>query len=148
MWPEVHMLPTPISCNSTYRLRYWNIPPQYVWRNSGVLQQYLPFTVLKRIYLTGISTVSSISCNSTYRLRYWNLSSTGDSIIRGVISLQQYLPFTVLKPAHTTRYIIKVLEVATVLTVYGIETIVLFWIVTSMIFSLQQYLPFTVLKRH
>ena len=37
------------SCNSTYRLRYWNLKAYF---DSGVsseqeLQQYLPFTVLK-----------------------------------------------------------------------------------------------------
>ncbi len=36
--------------------------------------------------------------------------------------------------------------VATVLTVYGIETVVAFAIMETYAFSLQQYLPFTVLK--
>ena len=36
-----------------------------------VLQQYLPFTVLKRTFIT-ISDTTYRSCNSTYRLRYWN----------------------------------------------------------------------------
>ena len=36
--------------------------------------------------------------------------------------LQQYLPFTVLKPFSSTKRISYVFEVATVLTVYGIET--------------------------
>ena len=36
--------------------------------------------------------------------------------------LQQYLPFTVLKPSNTFEHITD-LKVATVLTVYGIETL-------------------------
>ena len=36
--------------------------------------------------------------------------------------LQQYLPFTVLKPLHTMLCVWGILRVATVLTVYGIET--------------------------
>ena len=64
-------------------------------------------------------------------------------------TLQQYLPFTVLKQ-QKKRFCTEALYkyVATVPTVYGIETtinysnIILF--VTS---KLQQYLPFTVLKQ-
>ena len=66
------------------------------------LQQYLPFTVLKRTLL-----------------KLSNLTT--------LILLQQYLPFTVLKP---TKIILHDQDqshscVATVLTVYGIETILL-----------------------
>ena len=63
------------------------------WR----LQQYLPFTVLKLISPTGLNTIPS-----------WRL--------------QQYLPFTVLKLAHFARNMYGDRFVATVLTVYGIET--------------------------
>ena len=84
-------------CNSTYRLRYWNAA---IINNQDArtfkLQQYLPFTVLK----LSISTSSKSSfnrCNSTYRLRYWNFA---------VLELPNTRPFCV----------------ATVLTVYGIET--------------------------
>ena len=147
MWPEVHMLPTPISCNSTYRLRYWNIPPQYVWRNSGVLQQYLPFTVLKLIFywrfdntrsnfvatvltVYGIETgsyheihhQSSWSCNSTYRLRYWNYCFVlncyfHDFLVATVLTV--YGIETALMPTAP----MPTSFVATVLTVYGIETV-------------------------
>ena len=84
-----------------------------------MLQQYLPFTVLKLI-LSINPNKNWISCNSTYRLRYWNL-----------------LPIRTLSLLN--------LEVATVLTVYGIETNGLedqykYYV------TLQQYLPFTVLK--
>ena len=60
------------------------------------LQQYLPFTVLKRDCIRNI-------------------------IFMNIISLQQYLPFTVLKPKILHVIVIDDL-VATVLTVYGIET--------------------------
>ena len=57
--------------------------------------------------------------------------------------LQQYLPFTVLKLVNTILEV-KIIYVATVLTVYGIETLVLAFLATTIL--LQQYLPFTVLK--
>ena len=84
-----------ISCNSTYRLRYWN--STMFWHILSVpntLQQYLPFTVLKLV--KEIPIWASSCCNSTYRLRYWNfiLSFWTD---KNIILLQQYLPFTVLK---------------------------------------------------
>ena len=61
-----------ICCNSTYRLRYWNLKKR--------------FTV----------DFLRLCCNSPYRLRYWNL--------------------------RHQRYSSIYLGVATVLTVYGIET--------------------------
>ena len=61
------------------------------------LQQHLPFTVLKRTISTFHSfLITTIGCNSTYRLRYWN-------ILKAVILIWWY-------------------DVATALTVYGIET--------------------------
>ena len=60
------------------------------------LQQYLPFTVLKRICF------SDIECTQP---------------------LQQYLPFTLLKPTVTLMVVPGRRFVATVLTVYGIETL-------------------------
>ena len=85
--------------------------------------------------------------------------------------LQQYLPFTVLKPTDvfifckTTNNVATVLtvygietchtvlflstsffRVATVLTVYGIETCYYCHDHCCKLFLLQQYLPFTVLK--
>ena len=108
------------------------------------LQQYLPFTVLKRP-----ERVSNLAALPT---------------------LQQYLPFTVLKPFRTRCIKARKVGVATVLTVYGIETIsrinvkiITIYVatvltvygietancrgnVTTFTFKLQQYLPFTVLK--
>ena len=40
--------------------------------------------------------------------------------------MQQYLPFTVLKPYYHFRHFYYTILVATVLTVYGIETITLY----------------------
>ena len=60
------------------------------------LQQYLPFTVLKL----------NVELNGGF----------GASVV-----LQQYLPFTVLK-LPIAKGFIPVNQVATVLTVYGIET--------------------------
>ena len=65
--------------------------------NSSLLQQYLPFTVLKLLV-----------CQELHHLVY---------------ALQQYLPFTVLKLQKAIDYYLDDNEVATVLTVYGIETI-------------------------
>ena len=61
-----------------------------------MLQQYLPFTVLK-------------------------LTEKAQEEFGATVSLQQYLPFTVLKPSGAI-YPGTALNVATVLTVYGIET--------------------------
>ena len=62
--------------------------------------------------------------------------------------LQQYLPFTVLKlnPLYLLHH---QMIVATVLTVYGIETNYGLYVKISLILcvQLQQYLPFTVLKQ-
>ena len=70
------------SCNSTYRLRYWNYLPLF-----------FPLCSWKE------------SCNSTYRLRYWNVSPCGSSKW-SLCTLQQYLPFTVLKRPDKWEYII------------------------------------------
>ena len=83
------------------------------------MQQYLPFTVLKP------------DCN--INIEYF-------------FELQQYLPFTVLKHCSSGFGIATTHQVATVPTVYGIETEDnLLYLPSSS--KLQQYLPFTVLKR-
>ena len=85
-----------------------------------MLQQYLPFTVLK-----------------LFKFKIANFI---------IIKLQQYLPFTVLK--HNSALSRKfTMQVATVLTVYGIETIHTNCVCNVFFSLLQQYLPFTVLKR-
>ena len=60
--------------------------------------------------------------------------------------LQQYLPFTVLKLVVVMIIFPFCINVATALTVYGIETL-LHILRISFLLELQQYLPFTVLKR-
>ena len=59
--------------------------------------------------------------------------------------LQQCLPFTVLKQHLFCRLQYAYRYVATVLTVYGIETFSTLFTFNSL-YSLQQCLPFTVLK--
>ena len=84
------------------------------------MQQYLPFTVLKLSKSKGYKSNDIFSCNSTYRLRYWN-----------------FIIYILRDPFHS---------IATVLTVYGIETNLEHPAKVSLSFVLQQYLPFTVLK--
>ena len=158
-------------CNSTYRLRYWNTTTAMITVTNTffMLQQYLPFTVLKltgmrefaglfpvalQQYLpfTVLKLNSSINtfflffgCNSTYRLRYWNpllilLTSSW------YISLQQYLPFTVLK---LIKLIGATKDSNRLLQQYLPFTVLKPGLIRSMksyFFMLQQYLPFTVLK--
>ena len=87
-----------MSCNSTYRLRYWNTVN-------------FSFTTFNFFIL---------SCNSTYRLRYWNLMKAifGDAGDK----LQQYLPLAVLKLLAPCLLLLLYHLVATVLTACGIET--------------------------
>ena len=84
--------------NSTYRLRYWN-----------------------SISALSAGTHLMICRNSTYRLRYWNMLKASDKKVRISNKSQQYLPFTVLK-LHQDVVLLTLYLVATVLTVYGIET--------------------------
>ena len=110
-----------VSCNSTYRLRYWNFNTSDIPVSILLsLQQYLPFTVLKLERWCHVSHLLPC-CNSTYRLRYWN--------------------------SCLTKFLAQIFYVATVLTVYGIETLTDFLPDSSnCLRTLQQYLPFTVLK--
>ena len=86
------------------------------------LQQCLPFTVLKLESCFWRETTGIFGCNSAYRLRYWNNIS-------------------LLYPLYTYS------KVATVLTVYGIETLSSSMVNSLWMNALQQCLPFTVLKR-
>ena len=84
----IRSLMSPVnSCNSTYRLRYWN--------------QYCNWCYWMEI---------QCSCNSTYRLRYWNLRE------------------------NTPPWRVPSLPVATVLTVYGIETSFLIFLILRNLF--------------
>ena len=112
------------SCNSAYRLRYWNSSPSS-WNSP-----------------------SSSSCNSTYRLRYWNCKPIALFLWPNAAELQQCLPFTVLKLTHnqcrsiTCSIFIK-LQQCLPFTVLKLKYISAF---ANDSFWLQQYLPFTVLK--
>ena len=86
-----------------------------------LLQQYLPFTVLKLLPVAFVVVVA-------------------------FLVLQQYLPFTVLKLHYLLSGLWLLKSVATVLTVYGIETLHTSWLEPIFFEGLQQYLPFTVLK--
>ena len=63
-----------ISCNSTCRLRYWNIVliVNTACNTVMMLQQCLPLAVLKQKEEVKEDPKSEARCNSTYRLRYWN----------------------------------------------------------------------------
>ena len=87
-----------------------------------MLQQYLPFTVLKRYenqkasVIRYVATVLTVYGIETPKISVDN-NPSGE--------LQQYLPFTVLKPLKDFTWIfIHIGKVATVLTVYGIETLI------------------------
>ena len=61
-------------------IRKWSLPFTVLKRVRGrtnevlsvLLQQYLPFTVLKLSSVQHCYWHELTSCNSTYRLRYWN----------------------------------------------------------------------------
>ena len=99
--PKVRVgIPNIGSCNSAYRLRHWNNNQEAITDNTFIvatvltvygietiliavmfytntfeLQQYLPFTVLKRSSIEATDLSRMFCCNSTYRLRYWNYSA-------------------------------------------------------------------------
>ena len=63
-----------MSCNSTYRLRYWNIRMRnlqnvLLWSCNSTYR--LRYWNRKEELIKQLQ--AEIGCNSTYRLRYWNL---------------------------------------------------------------------------
>ena len=132
-----------LSCNSAYRLRYWNCTRYSIISNYIVkLQQCLPLAVLKQHKISRYFVIFRC-CNSAYRLRYWNRKAR--AFFTSSLRLQQCLPLAVLKPhfarlkllgslrcnsAYRLRYWNKAFSitaptlfaVATVLTACGIET--------------------------
>ena len=135
-----------VSCNSTYRLRYWN---------AGIFtsnSSSLPVATVPTVY--GIETsdnqkrsyhlMDHWSCNSTYRLRYWNSVSWSDPpwlilkvatvpTVYGIETGLKCSPFLVHSPRWNSTYRLRYWNtssdsssssssVATVPTVYGIET--------------------------
>ena len=113
----------PSSCNSTYRLRYWNHRISTINTNNFFCcnsTYRLRYWNSIKIWNTCICSV--LSCNSTYRLRYWNVFFVC-TIRLNEEKLQQYLPFTVLKPEIFFEGLFSLFQ-----------------------HSLQQYIPFTVVK--
>ena len=86
-----------------------------------VLQQSLPFTVLKPCFDSGCYSMESLLQQSlpfTVLKRVIEFHHN-----KNLCMLQQSLPFTVLKlDGGATSRQLKIGDVATVLTVYGIET--------------------------
>ena len=138
------------SCNSTYRLRYWNTPSRQknlVYRVATVptvygietngtdsssssksgtrLQQYLPFTVLKLVRSNWTSLPLADQLQQYLPFTVLKPKAGGRTLVDR--PLQQYLPFTVLKLQQLLRLHKPMAKVATVPTVYGIETS---WITT------------------
>ena len=137
-----------------------------------MLQQHLPFTVLKpnNDFLV-IILIVFFCCNSTYRLRYWNLLIYLEktSILCHVATaltvygIETFAECQLIRNSDKfvataltvygieteySRYGVSILQVATALTVYGIETCIITLDVMNQPNKLQQHLPFTVLKRH
>ena len=114
-----------------------------------MLQQYLPFTVLKRnilitfsffkecISVATVLTVYGIEtfkqetnskmklscCNSTYRLRYWNHLLRHQIYLLVYYSCNSTYRLRYWNHSKLQAFLMRRLEVATVLTVYGIETL-------------------------
>ena len=89
---------------------------------------------------------SSLCCNSAYRLRYWNSQfAAGKKEI--VLRVATVLTVYGIETYKIRNSFFNKLSVATVLTVYGIETIVFSYFPPLNMLKLQQCLPFTVLKR-
>ena len=99
-------------------LKLQNIWPLFLL--SYMLQQYLPFTVLKLRQATNAQT-HALLLVATVLTVYGIETNQGDNRRVASYQLQQYLPFTVLKLFSRMQSMILGL-VATVLTVYGIET--------------------------
>ena len=59
------------SCNSTYRLRYWNPKRSYTPSHDQFVATVPTACGIETMQLSAIFSIA-LSCNSTYRLRYWN----------------------------------------------------------------------------
>ena len=133
------------SCNSAYRLRYWNTSSLIICSPDSELQQCLPFTVLKLL--------------QTQNCIQWALQR-----------LQQYLPFTVLKRTfmpncnwmRTLQQYLPLAVLKLYITIEHTHTVFIscnstcrlrYWNIVlivntacNTVMMLQQCLPFTVLK--
>ena len=112
-----------LSCNSAYRLRYWNyaVPLYGLSRlkrcNSAYRLRYWNSTEL----LISLPPLL-IGCNSAYRLRYWNWSLLTDTSNRPLKVATVLTVYGIETRISLCREYIWIICVATVLTVYGIET--------------------------
>ena len=84
-----------------------------------------------------------MGCNSTYRLRYWNFAKYSKPLCVVHVSCNSTYRLRYWNYYTTHHVDVSLVFVATVLTVYGIETFGLASKRTIDI-ALQQYLPFTV----
>ena len=111
------------SCNSTYRLRYWNkldaVASSMDWKRCNSTYRLRYWNMSFKFDLNPIIS----RCNSTYRLRYWNWTRYSTIINTASDKLQQYLPLAVLKQSIDIRAEAQAMV------------------------KLQQYLPLAVLKR-
>ena len=137
-----------VSCNSTYRLRYWNDPYEQTTMTTikvatvltacGIETNQLRINLFSSFFCVatvltacGIETLKKDmglatklqGCNSTYRLRYWNAANVAPFSFNHFMKLQQYLPLAVLKLGVNDFITFTILIVATVLTACGIETL-------------------------
>ena len=109
---------------------------------TNMLQQYLPFTVLKHtkftfgiLFFCLVATVLTVYGIETYMLKFYYL----------VELLQQYLPFTVLKQKENSQLVTFIMKLQQYLPFTVLKHLMIL-IKFSCFILLQQYLPFTVLK--
>ena len=123
-WENIGSEEEPVSygCNSAYRLRYWNLVDDHRW-----IAYYTVATVLTACGIeTGKNGVrdtkpTHVSCNSAYRLRYWNITT---SKFGGIVQWNGCNSAYRLRywNAFFTSSLRLATKVATVLTACGIET--------------------------
>ena len=105
-------------------LTVYGIETRYILRwfshACSRLQQYLPFTVLKPPKRTWTCSSMPACCNSTYRLRYWNSLKSNNILYMSVATVLTVYGIETLRLSRL--YGTHRRPVATVLTVYGIET--------------------------
>ena len=132
------------SCNSTYRLRYWNLIKVRTLHNLLVATAPTACGIETDLYDV-MSMATGKGCNSTYRLRYWNCRDLAGLYTKPQVAtaptacgietcppppsplppslpLQQHLPLAVLKLCKVLYSHFIQVWVATAPTACGIET--------------------------
>ena len=111
------------SCNSAYRLRYWNKFCNRCWNSLlRIVATVLTACGIETMSIRNLIKQKAARCNSAYRLRYWNTCNTLNLLLVGSMN------------------------VATVLTACGIETKGFWRTFEFFYYLLQQCLPLAVLK--